>query len=326
MCTAITYSTKDHYFGRNLDLEYHYAETVTIIGREFPLPFRCQKTITHHYAMIGMATVTDNYPLYYDAVNEHGLGMAALNFPGNAAYHPFDTKWDNITPFELVPWILGQCKTVTEADQLLKRINLVEMPFNSQFSLTPLHWFLADLEHAVTIEPLKNELKIHENPVGVLTNNPPFDQQMTNLTNYLNLTREEPANRFCPTAQLAPYSRGMGAIGLPGDMSSGSRFVRAAFIKLNSECDDTEDSSISQFFHILDSVAQINGCVRVGESFEKTIYSSCCNMDKGIYYYTTYNNRQITGICLKSKDIESDSLYAFPLITKQDIRIEEKAL
>ena len=101
MCTAITYKTKAHYFGRNLDLEYSYNETITIMPRNFPLRFRHVKSPQTYYAMIGMATVADNYPLFYEATNEKGLSMAGLNFPGNAEYKPYNEDKDNITPFEI---------------------------------------------------------------------------------------------------------------------------------------------------------------------------------------------------------------------------------
>ena len=124
MCTAITYQTKDHYFGRNLDLDYVYQETVTITPRRYPLRFRQMGTLDRHYAMIGMAYVLGDYPLYYDATNEAGLSMAGLNFPGNAVYWPEEPGRDNVTPFEFIPWVLGRCATVAEARVLLDRLNL----------------------------------------------------------------------------------------------------------------------------------------------------------------------------------------------------------
>lgn len=322
MCTAISFITKDHYFGRNLDFEFAYQEQIVITPRNYPLPFRCVSTLEHHYAMIGMATVDQGYPLYYDATNECGLSMAGLYFPENAIYLPRKNAMDNISAFELIPWILGQCTNIEQAEQKLKRLNLVDICYSAQYPLSPLHWIVADREHSITVEPTAQGVKVFHNPVGVLTNNPPFDYHIQNLSNYLNLTREEPTNRFAPGCKIAPYSRGMGAMGLPGDLSSASRFVRAAFTKLNSVCDDTESSSISQFFHILGSVAQQRGCARAGADFEKTIYSSCCNTDQGIYYYTSYENSQITGVSLNSTDLDAQRLCIFPLVTGQQIRME----
>ena len=322
MCTAITFQSKDHYFGRNLDFEYSYKEGVTITPRNALLPFRMVSDMQTHFAIIGMAMVEGNYPLYYDATNEHGLSMAGLYFPGNAIYLPIDKKKDNIAPFELVLWILGQCVSVDEAELKLNRLNIVNIPFSDKYPLSPLHWMIADKHRAITVEPTKAGIQIYENPVGVLTNNPPFDYHLYNLSNYLNLTSDEPTNRFAPNQNITAYSRGMGAIGLPGDLSSASRFIRASFVKLNSVCDQAESSSVSQFFHILDSVAQQKGCVRLGSDYEKTIYSCCCNTDKGIYYYTTYDNSQITGVDMRNTDLTGRALITFPLILEQQIRME----
>ena len=319
MCTAVSFKTKDHYFGRNLDLEYSYLEEVTITPRNLPLHFRKMDTMNTHFAMIGMATVVDNYPLYYDATNEHGLSMAGLNFPGNAVYHPFSKKTDNISPFELIPWILGKCKMVSDAREYLKGINLVNIDFNRDYPLSPLHWIISDKNESIVAEPIEIGLKIYDDPVGILTNNPPFDFHMYNLSNYLNLTHEEPVNRFTNQVDLKPYSNGMGSIGLPGDLSSASRFIKAAFTKLNSVSGVTEEESISQFFHILGSVAQPRGCVKVNGEYEKTIYTSCCNTSRGIYYYTTYENNQITAVSLFHADLNASELRRFPLRKLQQI-------
>jgi choloylglycine hydrolase len=272
--------------------------------------------------MIGMATVLDDYPLYYEATNEHGLSMAGLNFPGNAIYFHPKAGFHNISPFEFIPWILCQCQTVAQARAILSKTNLVNIPFKNDLPLSPLHWMLSDRHESVVIEPMSNGLIIHNNPIGVLTNNPPFAYQLYNLNNYLNQTREEPVNRFSEQINLQPYSRGMGAIGLPGDLSSVSRFVRASFTKLNSVTDKSEESSVCQFFHILGAVAQQNGCVKVNGAFEKTIYSSCCNTDKGIYYYTTYENSQITGIHLFHEDLDANTLLLYPYQNQMQVRYE----
>lgn len=140
MCTAATYYSADHYFGRNLDLDYSYNETVTVTPRKYPFSFRKAGAMSEHYAMIGMAFVVGGYPLYYDAVNEKGLGMAGLNFPGNADYKEEKDGCDNITPFEFIPWVLGQCADLEEAKLLLGKINLIDVCFSDELPLSPLHW------------------------------------------------------------------------------------------------------------------------------------------------------------------------------------------
>lgn len=326
MCTAITYKTKDHYFGRNLDLECSYNETVTITPRNFVFNFRKTGKIKSHYSMLGVAYVVEEYPLYYDATNEKGLSIAALNFPDNADYKPFCSGKENITPFEFIPWILAQCSNVFEARNLLKNINLLNENFNSELPLSPLHWIISDRERSITIESAKDGLKIYDNPIGVLTNNPTFDYHVFNLNNYMSLSKKQPQNTFAEeseTLNLKLYSQGMGAIGLPGDTSSMSRFVRAAFVKMNSVSGNSESESVSQFFHILKSVEMTRGCVELNKDlYEITVYSSCCNTDKGIYYYTTYGNSQISAIDMYKEDLQSNKLISYPLIKESNIKMQ----
>ena len=267
-----------------------------------------------------MATVADGYPLYYEATNEHGLSMAGLNFPGNAHYFPPCAGKDNVAPFEFIPWILGQCKTLAEARTLLDRINLCDIAFSAEFPLSPLHWIIADRDSAITVESVAEGLKIYENPVGVLTNNPRFDYHMTHLCDYRNLTHLPPENRFADGIELVAYSRGMGAMGLPGDLSSASRFVRAAFVKLNAVSGESEEESVCQFFHILGAVEQQRGCVQMPDGrYEITVYTSCCNTDRGIYYYTTYENCRITAVDMHKEDLNATALISYPLIKTAQI-------
>ncbi len=322
MCTAATYKTRDHYFGRNLDYEFAYNQTVTVTPRNYPFVFRRMGEMRTHYAMIGMAFVQENYPLYYDATNEKGLSMAGLNFPSNADYKPEAEGMDNVAPFEFIPWILGDCATVDEARVKLSRLNLLDEDFSPSLPLSPLHWIISDRNGSIVAEQVKDGLKVYDDPVGVLTNNPTFDYHMTNLANYMSLSPADPKNSFAPGLGLAPYSRGMGGLGLPGDLSSASRFVKAAFTRMNSLSGDSESESVSQFFHILASVAQQKGCCKVEHGYEYTIYSSCCNTDRGVYYYTTYENSRITGVDMHREDLDSDLLVSYPLIGEQQIFIQ----
>lgn len=320
MCTAVSYCPGDHYFGRTLDYEFSYNETVTVTPRYFPFSFRHCGKINSHRAIIGMAYIQDNYPLYYDAVNEAGLCMAGLNFPGNAHYFDPVPDKDNIASFELIPWLLCQCDTVAQALPLLNRLQITKDVFRADLPPTPLHWLLADRTQAVVIESTSDGLHCYDNPVGVLTNNPPFPSMLWHLSNFMNLSAKPAVNRFASNLGLHAESRGMGAMGLPGDLSSQSRFVRAAFTKENAVTLGGEDDSISQFFHILGSAAQRRGSVQLEESvYEITIYTSCCNTDRGVYYYTTYGNQRITAVDMYNEDLNASALISYPLQKKQDI-------
>lgn len=309
MCTAITFKTNDFYFGRNLDLERSYNERVVVTPRNFSLKMRCVEPLKTHYALIGMATVIENYPLYFEATNEKGLSMAGLNFPGNADYKPFSDNLKNITPFEFIPYILGKCKNIEEAEIELNGINLVNINFSCVLPLSPLHWMISDKTKSLTIESVKTGFKIYENPVGVLTNNPTFDYHLMNLNNYMSLHEGASENNLSENIEFKNYSLGLGALGLPGDYSSASRFIKATFVKYKSKSGSSEKESVNQFFHILDSVAMPKGCVLVRDGeYEYTRYSSCCNVDKGIYYYKTYDDFNIKKVELSSFNLDDAKL------------------
>lgn len=320
MCTAATYKTDDFYFGRTLDNECSYGEEIAVTPRNYPLKFRTKGTIGTHYAMIGMAHIAENYPLYYDAANEKGLCAAGLNFVGNAYYRGIIPGKDNIAQFELIPWLLSQCGTVREVRGMLADISIADIPFSREMPPAQLHWLIADRTEAITLESVREGIRIYDNPVGVLTNNPPFDEQLFNLSNYMQVSAKEPQNLFSDKLPMKTYCRGMGGLGLPGDLTSQSRFVRAAFVKMNSVSGKSEGESVSQFFHILASVDQQRGCCDLGGGkYEVTLYTSCCNADKGIYYYTTYENHQISAVDMRREELDGNSLARYPLINGEQI-------
>lgn len=306
MCTAISYLTKGHYFGRNLDLERSYGEGVTVTPRAFAFPFRCGKTSARHYALIGMAAVADGYPLYFEATNEKGLSMAGLNFPGNAVYQPFDPKKENVAPFELIPYLLGACESVRQVQKRLESVNVVNCSFSEALPLSPLHWLISDRACSVVLECTADGMKCYDDPYGVLTNNPTFDYHLMNVQNYRGLHEG--------ALTQSDYSLGMGAIGLPGDFSSASRFVKAVFVKEKSVCDGSESQSVAQFFHMLGAVAMPKGCVMTpsGE-YEYTRYSCCCDTGAQVYHYTTYEDPTIRSISMHETDLEGKTLHFTPL-------------
>lgn len=320
MCTAATYLTKDFYFGRTLDYDFSYGEELVVTPRKYPFLLRQVNPIFHHYAIIGIAHLEDGVPLFYDGMNEKGLCMAGLNFVGNAVYHDPAPGKDNIATFEFIPWILAQCATVREARRLLERVNLTPEAFRKDLPPAQLHWMIADREETLVVESVQDGVMVYDNPVGVMTNNPPFPDQLFALNNFMSLSPRAPSNHFSDKLDLRTYSRGMGALGLPGDLSSQSRFIRAAFTRLNSQSDDSEEASVSQFFHILGSVAQQRGCCQLENgSYDVTLYTSCCNAAKGIYYYTSYENSQISAVDLHRCELDAGGLIRFPLVTGQHI-------
>lgn len=306
--------------GRTLDYEFSYGDEITITPRNYPFRFSCGKELSTHYAIIGMAHVANDYPLYYDAMNEKGLCMAGLNFVGNAVYQEEASDRDNVAQYEFINWILSQCSSIKEVRSALSSMNLVGTQFNEQLPTAQLHWLIADENDAVTVECMSDGLHIYDNPVGVLTNNPPFDKQLFHLNDFMHLSPKQPENKFSSSLELQAYSRGMGALGLPGDLSSASRFVRVAFTKMNALSGDSEIESVNQFFHILGSVEQQRGCCEVAEGkYEITLYTSCCSASTGIYYYNTYQNHQICAVDMHRENLDSRQLIRYPVLNEEQI-------
>lgn len=321
MCTAATYCNGDFYFGRNLDYEFSYGEHVTIMPRNYPIRLH-GGALDRHYAMIGMAHIQNDYPLYYDAVNEKGLCIAGLNFVGNAVYPPVTQGVASVPQYALIPWLLGTCATVAEAHNALTRVVVDNTPFAPELPCAQLHWLVADRSGCIVVEATADGLHVYDDPAGVLTNNPPFPQQLAALRNYTRLSPSQPPADF-GGVPVTLDSRGMGALGLPGDLSSGSRFVRAAFTKLHSVCGESEADCVGQFFHIMETVSQTRGCCEVAPGeFERTIYTSCWNAARGIYYYTTYGNRRITAVDLHREPLDGTALRRYPMLTAEDILMQ----
>lgn len=321
MCTCINFKTKDNYFGRNLDLDYRFDEKVVITPRNYNFSLKSGKSFKTKYAFIGVASVIDYYPLYAEATNEKGLSIAGLLFSENSYYHVEKIGKTNITPYELIPWILGNFSSIEDLSHELNNLNITNIPFTKEIPVSPLHFMVSDNQYCLVLEPTKEGLQVYYNSIGILTNNPSFLYHLTNINNYINLTPDVADNKFSSKIQLDSYSLGMGAIGLPGDNSSSSRFVRVAFNKLNSICDDDEESSVSQFFHILDTVFVVRGSTMTQDKkWNMTTYSCCTNTTKGIYYYKTYSNSQITAIKMTDENKNNKNLSIYELENHQQIK------
>ena len=321
MCTAINLTEKYHLFGRTLDLEYSYDEKAVITPRNLRLDMLCGKCFLSHLAIMGIACVREGIPLYYDAMNEAGLAVAALNFPDCAVYHRSKANKNNVASFELIPWVLCQCETVSAAVELLRKTNITPQSVAEDMPATSLHWIIGDKSRSVTVESVEGGLEIYENKVGVLTNAPYFQYHITRLSDHLQLVPYPPKNSLLPETELPLYSRGLGAVGLPGDHSSSSRFIRAVFVKEHTERSDFEIEEVSRFFHLMDTVAVPNGAIRTNEGKSvRTVYTSCACGNSLSYYFTTYNDRRIRCLRLLDKDLDSDGLLVFELDGKEEIR------
>ncbi len=314
MCTAIAFDMGERYFGRNLDIDRSFGERVCVLPRRYPIEFRHMESVDEHYAIIGMASVIDSVPLLYDGFNEKGICAAGLNFPDNAHYFPVCEGKDNIASFELISWVLARCGDMDEVRELLGKINISDTVFAENMPCAPLHWIISDGSCSVVVEQMADGLHIHDNKIGVLTNNPPFEYQMFALNNYRNLRANNEKSDFSEKLELSAYCEGLGALGLPGDVSSMSRFVRAAFGKASSVCEKDELSCVTQMFHILSSVEMLRGICRTsGYTWDMTLYSACMSLGEGKYYYSTYNDRSIHCVDMYRIELDKSELSEYPL-------------
>lgn len=322
MCTALIFHPGGHYFGRNLDYEHSFGESLVILPRRAPLSFCCQAPLAQHLALMGVARVEEKYPLFFDAANEAGLAMAGLNFPASAVYFPPDPARQNVSPFELIAWVLTQCETLAQARDLLADVNLVNLPFCPSLPLSPLHWFLADQTGALVVESTADGLHLLENPAEVLTNEPPLPQMLMYLSLFRGLSPLPSENCLSPRLNLPALSRGLGAFGLPGDASSPSRFVRAFFVKETFLCPSGTAAEVQQCFHLLDAVRQTRGSVRLEGGPEYTRYSICCDLAQSVYYYTTDESSTLRAIDLHREDLDGTALIQYPITTTSVVKFE----
>ena len=311
MCTAIHYCPNSAFFGRTLDLHYHYKECFCVIPRNFDYNFEKKPSKCH--AVMGTAFIKDSYPLLYDAINEKGLAVAGLNFVGNAVYDTAKERLFQVPVFKFIPWVLSQAASVAEAEALINKTNITGDVFSKELPNAQLHFIIADKERAITVEPTERGIIITENPVGVLTNNPTFDFHLNNLCRYSNLSNAQGENVFEKAYGLKVYSNGQAALGLPGDYSSPSRFVRTAFLKANSTIIQS-DKGINQLFHILNSVQVPRGAVKAEDDnkYVTTVYTCGYDLDKKLYYYKTYENQNIKEHRMDCGDLNGKVPFCFP--------------
>lgn len=330
MCTALSLTLKSHYFGRNLDLDRTYGEKITVTPRRFPLIFKKEGEITEHFAAIGMTAAIGKkeaespypFPLFYDGANEHGLAAAALDFPESAFYPPLsDEPFKNgkkhiLAPFEVIPFVLSQCKSVSEAKALLSKTEIANISFGKDLPVTPLHWIFSAKDGSVTVESTKDGLGIYENPVGVLTNEPAFEKQLEYLKKYSVLFSDGTDGDIPPDLRDA---------NLPGGPSSPARFVRIAVVGKRSPKlhFSGEGEAVGQLFHLLSTVEVPKGMRKTknGDS-HFTRYTSCINTERGLYYYTTYGNRRISCVDMYKTPIDGEAPSSFGLLKEESIKYQ----
>ena len=324
MCTALNIkSAEDNvYFGRNMDLAYNFHQRVLILPVNYQYEDMVNKCmVTNQTPIIGMGTIIDNHATFADAMNTKGLACAGLNFDGYAAFakEPVEGK-NNIAPYDFIQWSLSNYETVDEVKHAMEGVEMVEIPINSKTPVAPLHWMLTDKTgKSIVVERTMDGIKVHDNPVGVMTNNPTFDWHLTNLNEYLYLSPEHHQKSVWSDKELISLGIGSGTLGMPGDFASVSRFVRIAYLRAKTPVLKSDEEAISQYFNMLDYVKMVRGGVSTPDGIEDyTIYTSCMDLNQGIYYYRTYGNGRINAIDCKKEKLDGTEPINYPYLTEQD--------
>ncbi|HHL0970766.1 TPA: choloylglycine hydrolase family protein [Bacillus cereus] len=327
MCTSLTLQTKNfqHLFARTMDFTLDMNQEVIIIPRRYQWNNITGETIRAKKAVVGMGINFGGRVMMADGVNETGMTCATLYFPGFATYSSHvDSNKTNVAPFDFVTWSLTQFNSVEELRKSIDSIAFIDVPLPILGVTPPLHWILADKSgECIVLEPTADGIKVYDNPIGVMTNSPEFCWHLQNLRQYIGL-KSQP---FAPTewgdVPLSAFGQGSGSMGLPGDFTPPSRFVRAAYGKQNIQGIENEEEGISAIFHILSNCEVPKGAVITEDGIlDNTIYTSAMCMESGTYYYHTYDCRQIIAIHLFNEDLDTAEIKTYPFQRKQKIFYE----
>ncbi|WP_283694191.1 choloylglycine hydrolase [Clostridium perfringens] len=317
MCTGLALETKDglHLFGRNMDIEYSFNQSIIFIPRNFKCVNKSnKKELTTKYAVLGMGTIFDDYPTFADGMNEKGLGCAGLNFPVYVSYSKEDIEGKtNIPVYNFLLWVLANFSSVEEVKEALKNANIVDIPISENIPNTTLHWMISDITgKSIVVEQTKEKLNVFDNNIGVLTNSPTFDWHVANLNQYVGLRYNQVPEFKLGDQSLTSLGQGTGLVGLPGDFTPASRFIRVAFLRDAMIKNDKDSIDLIEFFHILNNVAMVRGSTRtVEEKSDLTQYTSCMCLEKGIYYYNTYENNQINAIDMNKENLDGNEIKTY---------------
>lgn len=312
MCTGVRFSDDkgNMYFGRNLDWSCGYGEKIVVTPKGYTYYSAFLGSSNPKHAIIGMAIIQENVPLYFDCANEAGLAIAGLNFPGYAQYEKDAVEGKtNVAAYEFPLWVAMNFTTVDEVENALKNVAIVAKPINDKFPVSLLHWIIGDKDRSIVVEYTPAGMQIFHNEVDVLTNQPGYGWHKENLRNYMNLTSPQPEKVTWGKAEMTAFGSGSLMRGLPGDYYSPSRFVRVAYLNTHYPVKSTEEENVSRLFHTLTGVAMIDGAAAMASGdFEKTVYTGGYSTATKTYYYSTYEDPAIKKVALSDFDVNGSEL------------------
>ncbi len=274
------------------------------------------------YAAVGTNGV--GLPFIFDGVNEKGLAIGLLYFPGSVGYMKFnaaDTS-QTLAPWEIGSWILENCATVEEVRQGLEKLVVPEVVYKPWGFSPPVHYVIHDASgKSIVIEYIDGKLHIHEDPLGVLTNSPTFDWHMTNLRNYVNFSLANVPPVQVGSVKLTGFGQGTGMLGLPGDFTPPSRFVRAVAFTTSVLTPTNGTAAMLEAFHILNNFDIPKGAARDEHKDEHgnivadyTLWTGASDLKAKRYYFRTYENSQIRSVDLMKMNLNAKDITKISMI------------
>jgi choloylglycine hydrolase len=324
-CTGITIKPRDGsvIFARTLEFAVDIRSNVIVVPRgkdhvgstpdgKPGLPWKSR------YGSVGMNAF--DLPLLADGLNEKGLHVGVFYFPGYAGYQAI-AAGDNgrtLAPQELAGFLLGTCANAEEAVEAARSVRVGEVVFKEFGFVPPFHFIVNDASgKSVVLEYVGGELKVHRNPLGVMSNSPTFDWHMTNLSNYVNLTVSNVPKLDGAGAELKAFGQGSGMLGLPGDFTPPSRFVRAVAFSKSALPVETARAGVLQAFHILNQFDIPKGAARGVEHGKTvadfTLWTTAADLKNLRYYFRTFDNSRIRVIDLRSVDLDARAVKTIPI-------------
>lgn len=318
-CTGIklTAADKSVVHGRTLEFGIKIDTTAVVVprGYEFVGSTPQGKGLSYKAKYAAVGVIAFSNLAIMDGMNEKGLAVGTFYFPGFAEYASIDASNQSkaLSPLEFSNWIVTQFATVEEVKAALDSV-VIAPTVNKEWGPTapPFHYLVLDKNgNGLVIEPIKGKLVAYDNKLGVLTNSPTFDWHMTNLRNFINLTPINVSPLKINGVEFAPFGQGSGMVGLPGDFTPPSRFVRAAIFEVASIPSKNAEEAILQTFHVLNQfdipvgVARSNGGENGVVHTDYTMITCARDPQALKYYFRTYEDQTIKVVDLKKFDLDA---------------------
>jgi choloylglycine hydrolase len=330
-CTGITIKPKDGaiIYARTLEFAMDLHSNIIVVprGKEYVGTGPDEKPGLHWKTLYGVVgTNAFDLPVTIDGLNEKGLSVGLFYFPSFAKYQEIKTEDVSraLAPWELGVFLLSTCSDVKEAVIAAQNVRVGEVVQKDMGLVPGVHYILTDASgKSVVLEYVGGELKVHDNPLGVMTNSPTFDWHLTNLSNYMNLTVSNIPEIDFGGDEIKGLGQGSGMLGLPGDFTPPSRFVRAVAFSKSALPVETAREGVLQAFHILNQFDIPKGAARGLENgkvvADYTLWTSAADLKNLRYHFRTFDDSRIRMVDLKAVDLDAKEIRTVPMRGEEQI-------